>query len=115
MKIDAIIISEFRAKINNIEFKNKDLYYCIYNTLSHINERFNVNLKDEFLLDLINAITAIHKENSSLSYDEIYNLFVLSFYGETHFHKLRMRCYFELPAVKRLNNKIKAKYYLINK
>ena len=44
MKIDAIIISEFSAKINNIEFKNKDLYYSVYNTLSHINERFNVNI-----------------------------------------------------------------------
>ena len=113
MKIDAIIISEFRATINNIEFKNKDLYCCVYNILEYINQNFNINLKDKFIIDLTNAITEIHKEK--LVYDEIYNLFMLSFHGETSFNKIRMRCYFELPAVKRLNNKIKDKYYLINK
>lgn len=106
MNINAIIISEFYAEINKIEFNNEDLYYCVLNTLTIINDLFNINLNNEFISDLKKTAIELNKEKA-LSFDEIYNLFEFTFKSSKKFDDVEFKFATELETINTLNNKIK--------
>lgn len=113
MKINNKVNSIFEAEINNIKFLSSDLYYCVLIILNYMNSNFDVNLKDEFILDLSDAIKQ-HYDNTGTNFDEIQYKCLNSIDRADSFEKIMFDLNNELKAVKTLNTNIKNKYYILN-
>ena len=107
----ARIIQEFKGKINEIEFDDKNIYSSVEFILGSIEDKFGEIYNDKFIIDLKETIERVYLKYDEFSFEVLENDFSSCIEEADKFEDIEFLYYESNWKIERLNDNIKNKLY----